>query len=183
VVIKNVILSLFLIVFGAGGVWLVATGAGEAREAWASSGWPSTPGTVLSAEVQTHTSVARHGSGTSYTPRISYSYAVNGEAFTGTTIAPGRMWATKSAYTAVRMFPAGSEPPVYYAPGDPKEAVLVPGLHVANLAKMFFGFVPLAFVAIFALSMFAPAPAKQFLWAPIALLVIGIGGIIYLSSL
>jgi hypothetical protein len=182
-VIKNVLVSILLAVFGVFGVWQVVTGAGEAREAWESSGWPTAPGTVLSAVVHTSTSAARHGSGTSYTPQISYSYRVNGETFTGTTIAPGRMWATKSAYAAVRMFPTGSQPPVYYAPGDPKEAVLVPGLRAANLAKLLFGFVPLTFVVIFALGLFGPASTRRFLWAPVVLLLLGIIGIIYLSSL
>jgi hypothetical protein len=181
-VVKNTLLFIILAVFSAGGAWLITTGASEAWEAQESGNWPSTPGTVLSATVHTQASTARHGSGTSYTPRISYSYSVNGEMFTGTTIAPGRMWGSKSAYAAVRMFPAGSQTPVYYSPGDPKEAVLVPGLRVANLGKMLFGFVPLAFVVIFALGSFAPAPARQFIWLPVALLVIGIGGIIYLSS-
>ena len=147
--IKKVLLSILLAVFGTFGTWLIVRGLGDVSEAAESSGWPTTPGTVLSAEVHTQTSSARHSNSTSYAPVISYSYAVNGENFVGTAITPGRMWGSSSAYAAVRRFSAGSHPAVYYSPAQPGQAVLIPGLHFYNFAPFLCGLLAFTFPAVF----------------------------------
>jgi hypothetical protein len=139
-----------LAVFGTFGIWQMTRGLGDVSEAWQSAGWPTTAGTVLSAKVSISTSHStKGGNSTSYKPVISYSYAVSGEDFTGSVIAPGRTWGSASAYAVVRRFNAGSHPAVSYSPAHPGRSVLVPGLHLYNFASLLFGLIAFSFAAIF----------------------------------
>ncbi len=137
--VRKLLVLLLLAAFAAVGLWLTAAGLGAVREAWQSDRWPSAEGFVISSTVDRQASTVRHSNSQSYTPRILYAYVVKGETFNGQTIAPGRMWGSASAGGVVGMFPVGSRPPVYYSPDDPKEAMLVPGLHAANFSQLFAG--------------------------------------------
>jgi hypothetical protein len=126
----------------AGAVWLVSVGVRDARKAWQSSSWPTTTGTVVSATE----SSGKRGGGT--IPHIAYTYSVTKVMYTGTSITPGRVWGSGATDTAMLAFQPGSHPRVYYSPSDPREAVLMPGLHLRNLAYVMFGLIPLTLVTM-----------------------------------
>ena len=125
----------------AGAVWLISVGVRDARKAWQSGSWPTTTGTVVSA-------TESNGKRGSSIPHIAYTYSVAGVNYTGTSITPGRVWGSGATYEAMLAFPLGSHPQIYYSPSDPREAVLMPGLHLRNLAYVMFGLIPLTLVAM-----------------------------------
>lgn len=126
-------------------------GARFALEARASATWPAAPGHIVASHVKRSVSHGRHGSSTSYTPEINYTYLVAGKTYTGTVVTPGRNWGSKSSFAAVNAHPAGSTAPVYYSPGDPSVALLEPGLHASNFGRLLLGMVLATFGSIFAL--------------------------------
>jgi hypothetical protein len=130
------------------GCWGAIYGASEAVEASHSSTWPSVTGHILSSSVRVDDTHSRRGSGRSYTPLITYSYAVNGNALTGHEIAPGRIWDSSSAHTAVVKFAGDSTTPVYYNPADPTTAVLEPGLSAASFGSLAIAALFIAFSSI-----------------------------------
>ena len=140
------------------GLWTAYKGALLAIEASQSAAWPTTPGQVISSHVQTSTSHGRHH-GTSYSPAISYTYAVSGTTYTGTMVAPGRTWGSKSSYAAVKAHPPG-QADVHYDPAHPGTAVLEPGLHSANFGETLLGLSFATFGSLFALLLVTLVPAS-----------------------
>jgi hypothetical protein len=143
------------------GLWQTSVGVGDLIEASRSAQWPSVPGKVLGSVVNSSNTGARRSNSRSYTPVITYSYAVNGQALTGTEITPGQLWGYASAYAAVDKFAQGTTPPIYYSPDDPKTAVLEPGLSVANFGYLLVGLLFVVFGAVGFLASWKAKPRSK----------------------
>jgi hypothetical protein len=116
-------------------------GLDNITEASQSARWPVTTAKILSSRVVRSGSTVRHSNGVSYSPAITYSYSVNGQSFMGGEITPGRIWGSASSDAIVQAFPAGSQPQIAYSPADPRQALLVPGLHPYNFTRFGFGII------------------------------------------
>jgi hypothetical protein len=80
-----VIAGLLLICAAFGG-YLIYAGLKSRKLAKASETWPTASGTVLSSEVKTHTVHTKQARTTTYTPKVTYSYAADGSSYVGSTI-------------------------------------------------------------------------------------------------
>ena len=86
--------------------------------------WPVHPCHIELSEVEEH----HDDDGSSYSPKIRYTYALDGkdfvsERYTFTSMSSGRRWAEK----IVERFPAGRDSVCYYDPNDPAMSVLERG--------------------------------------------------------
>jgi hypothetical protein len=187
----------FLLICGVGwiaGAWMCASGIRCVLRALESATWPAVPGRIVASHVVRHVSHGRHGSSTSYTPSIQYSYRVAGRDYTCSEIMPGRNWGSKSAYREVDAHPVGSTSAIHYLTADPNIAVLEAGWHAENLGQALMGMIFLAFSSIFAWVAFnttdGATGSKQVTWRPgsswvliplIAWLVLTGAGLIWLS--
>lgn len=149
--LARIFFALFAAVTIPVGLWFAYQGAQSAVEAAQSPSWPKAAGQITGSHVQTSVSHGRHG-GTSYTPVISYTYLVAGTTYTGTVIAPGRTWGSKSAYAAVSAHPFGASAQVSYDPAHPATAVLETGLRSSSFGQFLLGSVVATFGTIFALA-------------------------------
>ena len=85
-----------------------------------------TNGIVRSAEM-----AANSGNGsTTYSAKVTYTYQVRGVDYAGDKIAVAQMSASSDyARQILNRYPVGKQVSVHYAPGDPSQAVLEPGIH------------------------------------------------------
>ena len=133
----------FLSVFTAMGLvfaWLLVIG--PALRISAARNWPATPCTVLSSELETHS-----GDGTTYSIEITYEYEYNGNRYTSDRYSfssTGSSSGRKGKAKVVDAHPPGRETVCYVNPSDPQDAVL----HRGFTADMWFGLIPLIFVAV-----------------------------------
>ena len=94
------------------------------RLAEASRSWPTAEGTVVASEV-----VVTRGKGKTYTAQVRYSYQVGGAPYGSDRIQFGSSGTDqKVANATVADHPVGKRVKVYYNPGKPAQAVLVPGV-------------------------------------------------------
>lgn len=96
----------------------------EWRAAGEVQNWPSTVGIVQNAWVE----AKADDDGTSYAPRVAYTYSVNGSSYTSTRIT---YWSVthgshSKAQSIINHYPIHSEVQVYYDPAKPSRAVLDP---------------------------------------------------------
>jgi hypothetical protein len=163
-VIKGIIFGL---VFAGIGLGLTIWGYSMWSKGRAAKEWPSAEGTVASARVERSTSSSGSGSRrrrrTTYTPKLSYTYAVEGRPYTSTRIAFGgtRSYSSSSAAEGfVNRHPVGSKVTVYYNPGDPAESTLETGAsggaYVLLIIGVVFGLVGLATIVSAALGKSLP---------------------------
>ena len=104
--------------------------------------WPRVTGTVLSSKVAKSRGSGRNRIITTYTPDISYSYAVDGKQFQSSQIHVGGKWGTsysRYAYQYIKKYPEGKGIIVHYSPQDESNAVLVPGVHISHYILLGFG--------------------------------------------
>ena len=106
------------------------------------AGGPSVPGRVEESGVAKRIDQDSEGTVTWYTPRIRYSYAVNGVAYRNEIVRIGLadygyLVEKKAAEHAAR-YPAGAVVPVHYDPADPMVAALEAG-QVGGGRKIFAG--------------------------------------------
>jgi hypothetical protein len=138
---------LFIYVFTFGCV-LLAWGFLNARTAVLSKSWPSVPGVIQTSTVSHQVSYT-DGVEHSYSPVLSYDFQLNGRSYSGTRIAsvsPSSSSTGESGCLEIlQPYPAGSSVMVYYNPRDPSECLLVPGLHLSNLALPLVGIFVMAF--------------------------------------
>jgi len=85
----------------------------------ASTAWPTTTGQVTAAE--TVKAMFRRQ------PRVTYSYSVNGTAYSSQRISFAGGYRPKETESILSHYPVGSEVPVAYAPENPAEATLETG--------------------------------------------------------
>jgi len=95
-------------------------------EAWESGKWPSTEGTVLSADVQTK----GFGTKIKYVPAITYEYQVDGHKYSGnrTRIGSYGFGSESDASDYVSEHSVGDRVSVYYQPSDPSRSLLEAGM-------------------------------------------------------
>ncbi|MCX7028461.1 MAG: DUF3592 domain-containing protein [Spirochaetes bacterium] len=143
----------FMCVVGAG---LGFGGFQSRKKSKTAAAWPTVPGTITSAEVETHRSSGMSSKGhsttrVSYEPVVKYSYSVEGKEFKGkniglTTVSTGKGAAEKR----IEALTSNPKLKVYYNPNDPKEACLDPkaggsiGMFVIGAALLLLGIVVLA---------------------------------------
>jgi hypothetical protein len=109
------------------GLTFACIGTHKLLKARASLDWPAAPAEIVSAEIETSAHHTKNGSSTSYAPRITYRYTVDGRTYDGSRAAFAYEASQAAAAEFVRRFPPGSHVDAYYDPRDPSEAVLVRG--------------------------------------------------------
>jgi hypothetical protein len=104
--------------------------------------WPSVPCRVLSSQVQAH----RGNKGSTYSVDIFYRYEFNGREFKGNRyhFMGGSSSGYRGKQVIVNHYPPGANTLCYVNPEEPTEAVLERGF----TADMWFGLIPLVFVAV-----------------------------------
>jgi Protein of unknown function (DUF3592) len=113
-------------------------GTGTIVDAWASTSWPLTGGTVVSCRVARNPDAPD----VTYTAHISYRYLVAGRQYKNTTVSFGAVVSSSSPAAAERIvarYPAGKAVQVAYDPADPGRAVLEPGLRLSSFVAFFAG--------------------------------------------
>lgn len=112
---------------------------GNLIQAYASMNWPSALGTIRQSVVKaSRNSEVSVGSRTKYSADVSYRFAVNGISFDGDRVDFGSAGSNGSsdrsyAEGMVIAYPRGREVRVYYAPENPDESVLEPGIKPVTL--------------------------------------------------
>jgi len=132
----------------AGAAALVAWFAGaQIVEAMRSRTWGTVPGRVVASEVREVTT----GEGTSWEPRVTYRYEVEGRSYEGSRIDFSGWSSGRSRSEAVvRRYPDGTAVEVAVSPTDPELAALEPGPTLGTFGL--FGMVlPLTGLAVFLL--------------------------------
>lgn len=88
-----------------------------------SRSWPSVSGTITGAHLEEQ--------GRQRRPRVTYRYTVAGRELGGQRVRFGdrfELMLPDAAATTLRKYAAGTSAAVYYDPGDPRKAVLEPGV-------------------------------------------------------
>jgi Protein of unknown function (DUF3592) len=113
------VLALLVVVgLGAGG-WLIIKATLDGRKSKASALWPSVQGTVVFSQMVDY----RTGGGTTSIPKVTYSYAVNEQAYECSTVKFGIARSEK----LVAKYPRGNAVEVFFDPQKPSDAVLEKG--------------------------------------------------------
>ena len=115
-------------VFAAGGAGIVGWFVWALPASWRSKKWPSVAGVVVNARLETLSNRQLR----EYRPEISYTYTLNSTEFTSSRVTFGDFlyssFARGASQRRVAKYPVGSTVCVFYDPGDPREAVLEPGI-------------------------------------------------------
>jgi hypothetical protein len=137
------LLGLLALGFGAAGVSQVASAS-------ASTGWTQTQGHIITSEVKFSEQHSSNEQSISYTANIVYEYTVSDKAYTSKQIKFGVDNASaNTAQQLVNKYPVGSTVPVYYAPNDPRTAVLEPGVTAGSFGMLAFAGIFLIGAAVF----------------------------------
>src|SRR5271155_61800 len=100
----------------------------DGRKAKASLQWPSVPGMVLASELR----VDRGTEPTTFTPVVTYSYVVNGQALQCAKV----RYSSTTSKKVLAKYPKGCPVQVFYNPQSPSTAVLERG---GSTGLMMFG--------------------------------------------
>ena len=124
--------------FAAFGVFLLGLGIVYLAQASASSGWPSTSGTVISCQAKkvhgkrTGRARKKGRSGSRYYVDIQYQYSVDGTKYVGDKVSLGTVKRTLSqAKQKAAGYPVGTQVDVFYDPAKPSVAILEPGVEIS----------------------------------------------------
>jgi hypothetical protein len=117
---------LFPLPFLTVGALLLFFGVRSYQSAQESSGWPTSPGVVLSSSVDSH----RSDDSTTYQAEVLYEYEVSGEKYSSNRIGYGDIstGSPAPAQDLVNQYPSGESVTVYVDPEDPSQSVLQPGV-------------------------------------------------------
>ena len=133
--------TLFMMAGGAVFLW----GMWESYQAYGSGEWPSVDGTIVSSKVTSERSGSGKRSGVSYKAEVRFQYQVDGAAYENDVLRIGQISNGFKSFPQadVKRHPKGPTT-VYYAPTEPANSVLEPGLHLALALKpsvglLFFG--------------------------------------------
>lgn len=132
----------FAFFFVIGSVVTYVTLIGPLLGVYAARDWITTPCTIVSSNVESHSD----SDGTTYSVAITYRYQVRGTTYTSDrySFVTGSSSGRSGKAAVVAKYPAGSDARCYVDPDDPSEAVIQRGL----TAGMAFGAIPLVFVII-----------------------------------
>lgn len=137
---RQKLLGVGSLVLGAGiSLW----GLPQMRAALATKSWPATPGKVISSTIEAHGS----DEDATYYNRISYSYEVDGVAYTSNRIRTGPeapAWSQASAMIIAGKYAEGMPVKVSYDPNDPSFAILEPGISGESIIGLVVGLFLLA---------------------------------------
>jgi len=117
----------FLLLFIAGGVYLIVMSVRSRRKAQASRSWPSTTGRVLSADIVRYESRDEDRTHYTYHLAVQYEYEVNGQRYVGDRVNIGpvrRNINPRRSQEILARYPVGGNVTVYYNPANPQEAAL-----------------------------------------------------------
>lgn len=121
------------------GVVVAGFGVRAILQARESSRWPSVPGIIQSSSVERSSGTK---GGTTYKPKIKYTYSVAGTEYTGNLIAFGLANVSaggKFAEEYIQKYPKGKNVQVFYSPTDCKTSVLEHGLTKRSFVLFAFG--------------------------------------------
>jgi len=112
---------------------------GEARKAEAAQHWPTVAGTVMSSALVGESNADSDlADPPTWNVRASYSFQVEGRAYTGQRVLFGDDFDRESdAQALLSKYPAGASVAVYYNPANPNDAVLEPRAQVQGSARFF----------------------------------------------
>lgn len=129
-------------------VGFVALGAG----AWTlikslrTTSWPVTEGVITATHIASHS--GEHGS--TYSPKVAYTYRVAGVSYDGDKIAIGQMSSSSDyARKVLQRYLVGQKIAVHYSPTNPAEAVLETGIHGGAWIAIAVGTVFVLFATMF----------------------------------
>ena len=120
------IMIVFGLIFVVAGLFLLWQGSKEHRTCRESRDWPCVAGRITESTMQ----VTRRRRSTRYSPRVSYTYSVMGQAYfgAGTTIGATQGFSSQANVQAqLAKYPLGQPVSVYYDPQRPSQATLEPG--------------------------------------------------------
>lgn len=113
--------------------------------------WPRAPGTILVTRISSSTRTSRDKDGydrqyTSFTPEVSYSYAVEGTEYEGSVVARGGVSTSNraAADACIERYPSGKAIDVLYDPTDPTTAYLEVRRSIGGVILLGFGGVLMA---------------------------------------
>lgn len=131
--------SIFILI----GAAVLFFGVRSVLRANASSGWPTTPGTIVSSTVRQ--SSGKNG-GVTYQAEVLFRYTAGGAPRLSHNVAYGNYGSSDPSHAQdiVNKYPPGSQVAVHYSSTDPSEAVVEPGVHSQALFLPGFGLIFLA---------------------------------------
>jgi Protein of unknown function (DUF3592) len=91
--------------------------------------WPHVDGRITESNAAVYNVGLTDRRADYWMPNVRYEYTVNGQLFTGTTIAYGRSFSRKRAVEFAERFHPGTKVTVYYDPKIPSHAVLERGAY------------------------------------------------------
>ncbi|MET0336103.1 MAG: DUF3592 domain-containing protein [Rhizobacter sp.] len=134
-----------------GGGLLVYTQVPPILEGWRSRDWPSTQGTVESAQAvhrYGRTQNRQFSGNQTHVIELRYAFDIEGRRYTGTRRSlddEGKVSTPESAQMQVAAYPVGRVLTVWYDPQDPKRSLTAPGLPLGAVMMASFGLCLLAF--------------------------------------
>ena len=126
---------------GKGQKWLLAVGLASIsvlaairvvklmKQRGHSKSWPMAQGRIIHSQVLTKEVLSTHNDGPIYIPKVTYTYTINGQEFSGHRIEWLDEVSTNSRFGAEKViakYPIGQLINVFYDPADPASAVLEP---------------------------------------------------------
>ena len=120
---RNIFMGLILTALGIGfSIW----GYGVMESTRASLKWPTTQALIVRSQIKSTSSL---GAKYQHSADIIYKYTINGKEYTSNKIIAGDYSSgnRRRAQKIIRQYRKGSYVEVYYTPGKPSEAVLIPG--------------------------------------------------------
>lgn len=121
--------TIFGLIFGVAGLFLLILGFNQFRTSKASRDWPSIEGQVSIATVEMKTESGDSGISKKYSPRVVYNYSISGQQYTSDQVVIGaRAWYTSQIKAGTKLtYQSGQQVTVYYNPDNPAQAVLKAG--------------------------------------------------------
>lgn len=140
--VKTVLGFVFAMAFAIPGAIVAYLGAESLYEGYVSQGWPTVEGEVIRSGVNASRGGIRSPQRV-YSPDVVYSYRVGNGMYTGDRVSFGDYSDSGQRYAdnVVSRYPGGRMVSVHYAPGNPDNAVLEPGVHTRTWFKPLFGLV------------------------------------------
>ena len=136
---KPLQVRLFSSIFIFAGAVFAFFGINLLLEGKASERWPAVSGTVLSSTVeskfsQDQRSNSRTSQSTTYHPKVTYEYRVDGQKHSSDQLGLSAWGSsnTDHALSVVAKYPVGSSVTVHYNPEHPAKSVLEPGVATAG---------------------------------------------------
>ncbi len=132
--IGYIVIIVIAAVFGAISFWY---GWRTLQKNKLAAGWPTVPGVIISAELDSYVKRDEDGDVTTmYTPLITYEYQVDGQGYTNNRVRVQAYAATNMQSVSSKKleeYPVGSQVEVHYDPLNPEDALLEIGTGKVNL--------------------------------------------------